>query len=139
MNRCHVWRERYQNFPFLPKEGKNQFRKADGKTDVNLNEPNLKNTRNQIPGFLVKQTQKNITLPARKKFLFTPAAIPVTSVRKLFPDDGPPERSTCDENAWSIRGKTWDELECFRGYLIHGIFGGFPEDTFELTRFIPSS
>lgn len=47
--------------------------------------------------------------------------------------------AACDENVWSSRGKTWNKLECFRGYLIPGIFGGFPEDTFELTRFIPSS
>jgi hypothetical protein len=71
--------------------------------------------------------------------IFFVGTILVTLVRKLFPDDEPPECSTCDENAWSARGKTWNELECFRGYLIPGIFGGFPEDTFELTRFIPSS
>lgn len=81
-----------------------------------------------------------VTLPTiHAREIFFLDAIPVTPVRKLFPDDEPPECSTCDENAWSARGKTWDELECFRGYLIPGIFGGFPEDTFELTRFIPSS
>lgn len=52
-NRRQTQRAKIPEFS-SPKRGKDKFRKADGKIGVNLNEPNLGNTGNQIPGFLVK-------------------------------------------------------------------------------------